>query len=126
MKKWFFRVLVCAMMLFIAITLTACANERDSLQAQIDTLEGVNAELQSTVSSLRTELERAQTELSGTRFELQQAKTALEEAEQAALEANDDQSGPLAITYAGQPNEDMSWPLSYGELPLGLRVNLWI
>jgi len=29
----------------------------------------------------------------------------------------------LAITYGGEPNTDMTWPLSYGLLPLGLRFN---
>jgi len=107
----------------MVVSLTACSNEKDALQARIDTLEGENAELQSTVSSLQADLSRAQADLSGTQSELRNVLHMLE----LALEENQasqQDSGPLAITYGGAPNGDMSWPFSYGDLVLGLRVNL--
>jgi len=123
MKKRIFGVLICVVLVFSAVGLTACANETDALQARIDTLEGENVELQSTVSSLRTDLERAQIDLSSTRNELQNALSALEAANDDDQTSQDDQSGPLAILYGGEPNKDMSWPLDYGDLVLGLRVD---
>ena len=124
MKKRIFRVLVCFVLLFMAVTLTACANETVALQARIDTLEGENSELQSTISSLRADLEKAQSDLSNTQNELLYVQVALEAAEDAQAAQQGDQGGALAITYGGEPNQDMSWPLSYGNLTLGLRVNL--
>ena len=87
-------------------------------------MEGENTELQSTVSSLSADLERARADLSRTQDELQRALSALDAAandEQASQQGN--QSGPLAITYAGEPNTDMSWPLNYGDLVLGIRMD---
>jgi len=106
------------------VALNACANETPALLARIEALESDNAELQSTISSLHNDLERSQSDLSRTQTELQRTITALEtaQAEQALLQG--DQGGPLAITYGGQPNQDMSWPLDYGELVLGLRINM--
>jgi len=125
MMKWIIRVLVIAVLLFAAVTLTACTNETDVLHARISTLEGENEELQSTISSLRADLERSQSDLTGTRNELQFALSALEAATANQQDSqNGNQSGPLAITYGGEPNQDMTWPLSYGELVLGLRLNI--
>jgi len=123
MKKRNFRVLVCAVILFVAIAMTACADETDTLQERIDTLETENAELQSTISSLRTDLERAQADYFRVQNELQYLQSAQEAAEeQAAIEA---QGGPLAITFYGQPHTDRSWPLRNGDFnDLGLRVNI--
>jgi len=123
MKKQVFRVIVLVVLLFTMVAITACANETEALQAQINTLEAENAELQSSVSTLRADLERTQLTLSSTQSELQFYQSAYEAAqaeEQASQQ--DNQSGPLAITYGGAPNKDMSWPLSYGELVLGLRI----
>jgi len=125
MMKWIIRVLVFAVLLLSAVALTACGNETAALHARIETLEGENEELQSTISSLRTDLERAQTDLSGARMELQFAMTALEAATANQQdELNGNQGGALAITYGGEANQDMTWPLSYGELVLGLRLNV--
>jgi regulator of replication initiation timing len=125
MKKRNFSLLVCVVMLFSTIVLTACTNETDALQAQIDSLVVENSELQSIISSLRTDLERAQADLTNTRNELQHVQAAYEAAVAANEQtADDNQTGPLAITYAGEANQDMSWPLNFGDLPLSLRVNL--
>ena len=123
MKKRIFRILLCGVLLFAAIALTACSNETEALQARIETLEGENAELQSTVSSLRSDLENSQASLSSTRNELQNVLAALEAANDDEDAQQDSQVGPLAITYGGQPNKDMSWDLAFGDLPLGLRMN---
>ena len=122
MKKRNIRVLVCVVMLFIAVALAACANEAEALQARIEELETENAGLQSTISSMRTDLERAQADLTNARHELQYLISAQEAAAQEQA-ASGTQSGPLAITYGGEPNQDMSWPLDYGDLPLSLRMN---
>ena len=122
MKKLVSGLVLCFTLIFALITLTACGNETNALNARITELERDNAELQTTISSLRTELEVTQTNLTNTQTELYNLQTAIEEeAEQATQQ--DDQSGPLAITYGGRPNPDMSWPLSYGELRLGLRID---
>ena len=123
MKERIFRVLLCFVLLAALFTLAACTSEADTLRAQIEALEGEKAELQSTVSTLQTDLQRTQTDLSRTQNELQNAQAAAAAAEEQAAQQGD-QSGPLAITYGGEPNKDMSWPLNYGELVLGLRVNL--
>ena len=119
MKKRIFRVLICFVVLFAAAVLTACGNEAEVLQARVAELESENAELHLTISSLSTDLERSQTNLSNAQNDLQNLLTRIEE-EQAS---QDPQNGPLAITYGGEPNTDMTWPLSYGLLPLGLRFN---
>ena len=121
MTKWKTRILVCVVMLFIAIALTACTSGADALQARIDSLEAENSELQSTVSSLRTDLEKAYADLLSAQSELQMLLSEQEEEDEQA--AGGDQSGPLAITYGGEPNKDMSWPLDYGELPLRVRID---
>jgi len=124
MKKWSFRVLACVVMSLCVILLTACNNEAEALQERIDALETENAELQGTITSLRTDLERSQANFAGAQGELQSLQASIAAA--AAAEEQGDsgvQSGALAITYAGQANTDMSWPLSYGELNLGLRLN---
>jgi len=110
-------------MLFLVITLTACGSNTDDLQERINTLEADNRELQSTVTSLQTELGRAQNELGRAQNELQNTQAALEEALNAQPPSSDDQNVELAITYGGRPNKDMSWPLNFGDLPVGLRVN---
>ena len=124
MKKRNSRVLVCFIMLVIAITLTACADETVPLQERIDELEAENAELQSTISSLRTDLDRAQSNFLSTQHELQILLSALEADDDDDPSSPGNQNRALAVTYAGEPNQDMSWPLSYGNLPLGLQVNL--
>ena len=124
MKKWSLRLLVCVVVLITSVVLTACSNEADELRAQIETLESDNAELQSTISSLNSDNERLRSVLEQTVREQEQLRIQLEAAEEAARQLEDDNQGPLAITYAGVPNEDMSWPFNYGDLPLGLRVNL--
>ena len=120
MTKWKFRVLLCVVFLFIAITLTACTSGVDALQARIDALEAENTELQSTISSLRSDLERAYADLLSAQSELQLLSEKEDTDDQAAVE---NQSGPLAITYGGEPNKDMSWPLDYGDLPLRVRID---
>ena len=136
MKKPFIRRLLCVVMLFAAVALTACSGETEALQARIDSLEAENVGLQSTISSLSADLERAQTDLLGAQSELHYLQSALAAAqeedeqetgdEQGATEgqaAGSNQVGPLAITYGGVANEDMSWPLDFGELILGLRID---
>ena len=123
MNKLIFKLLLCVVILFTAVALTACGNETNALQSQITALENDNAELQSTISSLRTELERSQADLSRTQNDLYTLQSELDAAEEQATQ-QDNQSGPLAITYGGEPNTDMTWPFSYGELSLGLRINL--
>jgi len=111
--------------LFIPIVLAACSNEAEALQERIDTLETENAGLQSAISTLTTDLERSRAEHANTQNELQQLISAIAaEAEANGQGADGNQSGPLAITYGGEPNNDMTWPLSYGLLQLGLRLNL--
>ncbi|MDR2571425.1 MAG: hypothetical protein LBD23_14200 [Oscillospiraceae bacterium] len=122
MTKSKIRLFLCIILLFPAVVLSACANETVALQARIDALEADKADLQSTISSMQTEFERVQTDLFGTRNELQIVLVALEEAEKAA--SQDNQNVELAITYGNVANTDMSWPLDYGELLLGLRINL--
>ena len=117
-----YRILVCVVVLFIVVFLTACSNESEVLQERIDELEVENEELLSTISSMRSDLERAQADVLRTQGELQDMITAQQAA--AELSADNDQSGAMVITYAGEPNQDMSWPLSYGDLQLNLRVNL--
>ena len=121
MNKRIFGILICVLLLFAAAALTACTNEAEALQERIVALEDENEELQSTVTSLRADLDRAQSDLSRTRNELQDAQSALAAAEED--DAQDSSQGPLAITYGGEPNTDMSWPFNYGELDLGLRIN---
>ena len=122
MTKWKFGVLVCAVLLFAAITLTACTSGVDALQARIETLEAENAELQSTISSLRSDLEKAYADLLSTQSELQLLLSEQEQDDD--QETGAAQSGPLAITYGGEPNKDMSWPFDYGDLLLRVRINL--
>jgi len=125
MKKRNSIFLVCVALLLIVVSLTACTNETEELQARIDALEAENAELTSTISTLRTDLESARTSLSNTQNELSNALVALATVdENDPASQQDDQGGALAITYKGEANKDMSWPLSHGDLPLGLRVNL--
>jgi len=125
MKKRIFGIVVCVILVSIAITMTACNGERDALRELVDTLEGENADMQSTITSLRTELESTKIELSVTQNQLQGILSELEAAAAAEEQSTQQstQSGPLAITYGGQPNTDMSWPISYGILDLGLHVN---
>jgi len=106
MKKQNSRVLVCVVMLFFAIALTACANETEALQTQIDTLKEENSELQSTISSLRADLERTQSDLTRAQIELENVIIAQKEAEE--QETDDNQSGPLAITSYGNATVDFS------------------
>jgi len=105
--------------------MTACSNEKDLLQEQIDELEEENVELKSTISSLRAELEGAQSELSFTQNELRGALAALEEATADEQPAAATPSGPLAITFYGSPSTDRSWPLRDGVLEdvVALYVN---
>ena len=124
MKKRLLGIFVCVVLLFAAVVLTACANETEALQAQIDALENEKTELQSTISSLQTDLETARSDLSRTRSELFDIL--------ASLEPDDDDDGPaspqnthnepLAITYGGEPNKDMSWEYK-ADLDLGLIIN---
>jgi len=123
MKKRIFIISVSVVLVLIAVTLTACGNEAEALQERITTLEGENTELQSTITSLRTELQTTQTNLSNTQNDLHNALSVLAAIEDEASQQGA-QSGALAITYGGEPNPDMSWPLSHGDLVLGLRVNL--
>jgi len=111
-------------MLFSVIALTACSNEAELLQEQINALEEANAEMQSTISSLRGELELSQGELSRTRNELQQILDEIEEEEQQAIAAATP-SGPLAITFYGTAHTDRQWPLRDGVLEdiVGLYVD---
>jgi len=123
MKKRIFSILICVILLFAAVALTACGNEAEALQERIDALESENAELQSTVSSLNSDLERSRADLFTTQSELQNVQAAIAAADDDEQSDNANQSGPLAITYAGEPNTDMSWPLNHGELQLGIRMN---
>ncbi|MCL2221108.1 MAG: cell division protein ZapB [Oscillospiraceae bacterium] len=128
MKKRIYVVLVCAVMLFMIITLTACADETVPLQERIYTLEAENAALVETISDLRTENERIQTLQTNAQRELNAILAMLEAQEQEQAQAEEqatagNQVGALAITYAGVPNADMTWPYD-SDLPLGLRVNL--
>jgi len=128
MKKRIYKVFVYIILILAAVTLTACTNETEALEARIDTLEKDHAELQTTVSSLNTELDRAKTDLASTRSELQNVRAALEAAaeEDNQTSQQDDQSVPMVITYEGNSRRDMTWPLRDGDLPLGLRVNFVI
>jgi len=124
-KKSIIMLLVYVVLIFMTFTLTACANETDALRAQVELLENENATLISTISSMQTDLDRSQNDLSRTQNELQNAIIALEAFNADAQDSQQgNQSGPLAITYGGEPNKDMSWPLSYGDLVLGLRLNI--
>ena len=128
MKKRIYVLIVCAVMLFMMMTLTACADETVPLQERIESLEAENAELLNTLSEQRSENERIQTLLTNAQRELNAVLAAIEAAEQEAAQQEEQEAaqaaGALAITYAGVPNADMSWPFDYGDLPLGLRVNL--
>jgi len=122
MKKRIFFVTLCTVLL-ATIFLTACGNEVDELQERISFLENDNAQLQTTISTLRAELEASQADLLRTQNMLHIINEELEEAQlQAAQHGN--QNVSLAITYGGEPNFDMSWPLNFGNLVLGLRVHL--
>jgi len=124
MMKRIIGVSLCAVLMISAFLLTACTNEADALQARINTLETENTELQSTISDLRTDLERTKNILTNTQNDMQDLQAALQAAqeEQALLQGG--QSVTLAITYGGEPNKDMSWPLTYGDLILGLIINI--
>jgi len=125
MMKRNFIVFVCVILLFIVVAATGCNNEAEALQERIDALENENTQLQSTVASLSADLERSRADHTNTQNELNNTLAAIaaaQEDEQASQQ--DAQSGPLAITYGGAPNTDMSWPLSHGDLQLGLRMNL--
>ena len=124
MKKRGFKTILFIALILIAIVLTACSNEADELRAQIDILQNDNTELQSTTSTLQTENEQLRYILEQTALERDQLRYQLEAAEEAARQEPEDPVGPLAITYAGVPNADMSWPLRNGNLKLGLRVDL--
>jgi len=125
MRKRIFILPVCVVLLLAAVVLTACNNEKEEMQEQIDILERSNAELQSNIASMQNDLERSRTELSFVQSELFNTQQALEDARNQVLALQQgSQSGPLAITYGGSPNTDMSWPINFGELKLGLRVNL--
>jgi len=126
MKKRVFGIIACVVLIFAAITLTACTGERDALQAQIDSLEAENMTLQSTISSLRSDLETAQAESASSQNELQRLLAEIEEAAAAEEQAADNTpSGPLAITFYGTPSTDRSWPLRDGVLEdvVALYVN---
>jgi len=120
MNKWIFRLIICVVLIFSVAALTACSNEAEALQEQIDILEAENNDLHSVIASLRTDLDRSQANLSNAQNELLILIAKIEE--EAAQQNRVDEE--LAITYRGSANRDMSWPLSYGDLPLGVRVNL--
>ena len=122
MKKWIFNALICVVLLFAAVVLAACGSETDELQARIETLENENEELQSVISTLNNDLEGARADLSRTRRELQDLQASIEDPDDDVQTPPQGGShgGALAITYGGQANPDMSWNLSYGDLPLGL------
>ncbi|MCL2249180.1 MAG: hypothetical protein FWC13_07900 [Oscillospiraceae bacterium] len=134
MKKRVYGTLICALTLFAVIALSACANEAEALQARIDTLEAENAELAATLSDVRSNFDSAQASLAITQNELAHYRDIVAQIEMEQQQAEEQgttgggggaaAAGPLAITYAGVPNPDMSWPLADGNLPLGLRVNL--
>jgi len=121
MKKRIFFVTLCTVLL-ATIFLTACGNEVDELQERIAFLENDNAQLQTTISTLRTELEASQADLLRTENMLHIVNLELEEAQLQAAQHNPNVS--LAITYGGEANFDMSWPYSFGNLVLGLRIHL--
>jgi len=123
MKKRLYILSLCIVLLLMAVALTACSGEKDAMQELIDTLEADNADLQSRIAAMQSDLERTQSDLSRTQNDLQNTQSELEAA-RAAAQASQQGGGALAITYGGEPNQDMSWPFSYGELKLGLRVNL--
>ena len=124
MKKRIFGVLICVILVFAVVTLTACSSEKDAMQALIDTLENENEELKSTVSSLRGDLEIAQIELTIAQTELQNFLSALQQAQDDEIAATTP-SEPLAITFYGVAHTDRSWPLSAGVLEdvVALHVN---
>jgi len=122
-KRRIFIIPVC-FLLFLTVTLTACGSEKAEMQERIDTLESENETLRSGIASATDDLTRTQTELYLAQSELQSTLLALEAAlSDAQSSQQDSHSGPLAITYGGRPNTDMTWPLTYGDLALGLRVN---
>jgi len=121
MKKRIIIITFCTVLL-ATIFLTACSNEVDELQERISFLENDNAQLQTTISTLRAELEASQAELSRTQNMLHIVNEELEEAQLQVAQNNPNVS--LAITYGGEPNFDMSWPITYGNLALGLRIHL--
>ena len=124
-KKSIIMLLVYVVLIFMTFTLTACANETDALRAQVELLENENATLISTISSMQADLDRASSDLSRTIIDLHNAQNELDALNAEAQDSQQgNQSGPLAITYGGEPNKDMSWPLSYGDLVLGLRFNI--
>jgi len=129
MKKIIYVVLVCALMLFMMITLVACADETVPLQERIDVLEAENTELAETLYALRAENDRIQSENTSTRNELNAILAMLEaeaqEQAQAEEAAAEQAAGAFLITYAGIPNRDrdMSWPYN-SDLPLGLNRTL--
>ena len=125
MKKRIFGLSVCVILIIIAVTMTACSNEAELLQEQINTLEDENAVLRTNISSLRAELEGAQSELSFTQNELRGALAALEEATADEQPAAATPSGPLAITFYGTPHTERQWPLRNGVLEgiVGLYVD---
>jgi hypothetical protein len=135
MKKRIYGILICALTLFALITLSACANEAEELQARIDTLEAENAELATMLSDVRGNFESSQASLAITQNELARYREIIAQQELEAQQQEEQQgdaggggttpaAGSLVITYAGVPNLDMSWPLADGNLPLGLRINL--
>ena len=129
MKRKIFTVFACVLMLSAVMTLTACADETEDLQARIDLLEAENRDMQSTITYLESDLQTANANLTTARNDLALLVADIEAAQEAEEEAQQQQEtsgapvGPLAITYGGVPNPDMSWPLAYGDLPLGLRMD---
>jgi len=124
MKRRSFRLFVFAALLLAIVALTACANETEALEARIALLEDENAELKSTISSLDSDLVRSRNDLSRAQSELQQLIEEIEAAREAEeLAATAHLRGPLAITYRGIPNTDMSWEYR-ADLELGIRVDL--
>jgi len=122
MKKRIGSMVVCFVLILFVVASTACNNETEILTARINSLEDENAELRSTISSLRDDFDRSQANLFGTRDELQELQTLYDELLE-AFEADDNLIGPLAITYRGVPNPDMTWPYM-ADLEVGLRINL--
>jgi len=126
MKKRIIRILVCIITILAAITLTACSDETEALQARINELENENTTLRSNVSSLTNDLSRSQADLARSQNEMQ---TLLDELAAAAEEeqrvAAGLESRPLAITFYGRPSTDRSWPLRDGALEdvVGLNVD---
>jgi len=122
MKIWIYPSFILIIVIVAAVAFTACTHEAVILQARVDSLERENSELQSAVTALQSALDISQNELSVTRNELHNHLAALAAQEEAAQQAS--QGGPLAITYGGEPNPDMSWPFNYGVMNVGLRINL--